>query len=129
MSYLLAAQHSVEWQQRGVVTGAVQFFRTIGGALGIGLLGALFNLLIKPKLPELHRLGVSTQALINPELRARLDHSVVQSVGEVIAGGLFWVFVSMLAFAVLTFLFSAMMSGHRDHETVTATEAMEAAVG
>ena len=40
MSYLLAAQDAVQWQQRGIVTSSMQFFRTIGGAVGIGLLGA-----------------------------------------------------------------------------------------
>ena len=43
MSYLLAAQDAVAWQQRGIITSAVQFFRTIGGAIGIGMLGMLFS--------------------------------------------------------------------------------------
>jgi hypothetical protein len=129
MSYLLAAQDAVEWQQRGLVTGAVQFFRTIGGALGIGLLGALFNVLIQPRLRELHRLGVSSQALLDPSLRDRLDQKTIASIGTLIANGLFWVFVSMLGFAVLTLIFSSMMSRRRAHHKVTATEAMEAVAG
>ena len=39
-SFILAVQHSVSWGQRGVATGAATFLRTIGGALGVGLLGA-----------------------------------------------------------------------------------------
>jgi EmrB/QacA subfamily drug resistance transporter len=129
MSYILAAQDAVEWQQRGVVTGAVQFFRTIGGALGIGVLGALFNVLIQPRLHELHRLGVSSQALLNPSLRDRLDPKTIASIGTLIANGLFWVFVSMLGFAVLTLIFSSMMSRRRADHAVTVTEAMEAVAG
>ena len=49
MPQLLSAQHGVGWQQRGIVTSATQFFRTMGGAIGIGLLGMLFNLLAAPK--------------------------------------------------------------------------------
>ena len=40
LSFILSVQHSVKWGQRGVATGAVIFLRTIGGALGVGLLGA-----------------------------------------------------------------------------------------
>ncbi len=41
---LLAAQDAVEWQQRGLVTSGITFARNFGGALGVGLLGTLFNL-------------------------------------------------------------------------------------
>ncbi len=40
LSFILAVQHAVSWGQRGVATGAVIFLRTIGGAIGVGLLGA-----------------------------------------------------------------------------------------
>ena len=39
LSFILAVQHAVTWNQRGVATGAVIFFRTIGGAIGVGILG------------------------------------------------------------------------------------------
>src|SRR3954454_19577529 len=39
LSFILAVQHAVNWNQRGVATGAVIFFRTIGGAIGVGALG------------------------------------------------------------------------------------------
>ena len=38
LSFVLAVQHAVNWGQRGVATGAVIFLRTIGGAIGVGLL-------------------------------------------------------------------------------------------
>ena len=34
---LMAAQHAVGWERRGVVTASVQFSRTIGGTLGIAI--------------------------------------------------------------------------------------------
>ena len=39
LSFILAVQHAVTWGQRGVATGAATFSRTIGGAIGVGLLG------------------------------------------------------------------------------------------
>ncbi len=38
---LIGVQASVGWEQRGVVTAATMFSRTMGGALGVGGLGAL----------------------------------------------------------------------------------------
>jgi MFS family permease len=39
-SQILAVQFNVPWQRRGVATAATMFFRVIGGALGVGFLGA-----------------------------------------------------------------------------------------
>lgn len=40
---MIAAQSSVDWSERGVVTGAVMFGRSLGSALGIAVLGAVAN--------------------------------------------------------------------------------------
>lgn len=43
---LVAAQSSVEWGERGVVTGTQMFFRSMGQALGATALGAIANAVI-----------------------------------------------------------------------------------
>ena len=43
---LVAAQSSVEWNERGVVTGTQMFFRSIGQSLGAAALGAIANTVI-----------------------------------------------------------------------------------
>lgn len=43
---LIAAQSSVGWDERGVVTGANLFFRSIGSAVGVAIFGAIANALI-----------------------------------------------------------------------------------
>ena len=40
---LIAAQSAVEWQERGVVTGANMFFRSAGSAVGVAVFGAIVN--------------------------------------------------------------------------------------
>lgn len=40
---MIAAQASVDWEQRGVVTGANVFARTAGSAVGVAIFGALSN--------------------------------------------------------------------------------------
>ena len=43
---LIAAQASVGWQERGVVTGINVFARSAGSAVGVAILGAIANHLI-----------------------------------------------------------------------------------
>jgi hypothetical protein len=40
---LIAAQSSVDWSRRGVVTGTNLFARSIGSALGVAVFGAIAN--------------------------------------------------------------------------------------
>jgi hypothetical protein len=42
---LVSAQSSVEWNERGVVTGTNLFARSIGSALGVAVFGAVANAL------------------------------------------------------------------------------------
>ena len=67
MSYLLSVQHGVAWQQRGIATSALQFFRTMAGAVGIGLLGLLFNILAAPQMQQLRAMGVNPAFWDAPE--------------------------------------------------------------
>jgi MFS family permease len=50
---IVTLQTSVQWQQRGVVTGLVQFSRTIGGAVGVGLLGGILSAVVGPRASEI----------------------------------------------------------------------------
>ena len=43
---LIAAQASVGWEERGVVTGANMFARSIGSAVGVAVFGAIANAII-----------------------------------------------------------------------------------
>ena len=40
---LVVIQGAVEWQRRAVATGLVQFSRTIGGAVGVGVMGGVLT--------------------------------------------------------------------------------------
>jgi EmrB/QacA subfamily drug resistance transporter len=46
---LIAAQSSVPWHERGVVTGTNQFARAIGSAVGVAIFGALANSFFGPE--------------------------------------------------------------------------------
>ena len=126
MAYLLAAQHAVEWQQRGIITSGIQFFRTIGGAIGTGLMGMMFNLLIRPQIDRLRAAGVDPASLLDSSGHQHLSPDVLLGVQNMISGGLFWVFIAMLAFAVFQLLASGLMVGGRTGQAVSRAEAIEA---
>jgi MFS family permease len=129
MSCLLAAQDAVGWQQRGVVTSMVQFSRTIGGAVGIGVAGALFNILIHPEMAKLEKMGVAPSMLLDTHAREGLSVEVMEEVRRMISGGLIWVFVMMAVFAVAQWVVLTRMPRKKAGHVVSGAEALEAAVG
>ena len=88
-AYTIAVQNAVPYRVLGVVTSAAQFYRSIGGTLGLAILGsvmasrfvsALSESLapaVKQALPEgrLSDLVNKPQALVNPQARADLEAS------------------------------------------------------
>jgi EmrB/QacA subfamily drug resistance transporter len=69
---IVSAQSAVPWSQRGVVTGAVQFSRTIGGAIGVGALGAMLAASALPGVDDVLD-GSRRDALPAEDLRALTD--------------------------------------------------------
>ena len=52
---LIAAQSSVDWNQRGVVTGNNMFARSLGSAVGVAIFGAIANTIFGPG--DVHSIG------------------------------------------------------------------------
>jgi MFS family permease len=129
MSYLLAAQDAVMWQQRGIVTSAIQFFRTIGGAVGIGVLGMLFNLLTAPQMRQVRALGANPGALLDPHQRAALPPETLTLASRMFGHGLTWVFACMLLCAGVQMAITLLMPAHKADHAPSRAEAMEAMAG
>jgi MFS family permease len=49
---VVAAQSSVDWQARGVVTGATMFARSVGSAVGVAVFGAVANSVVAAHLGD-----------------------------------------------------------------------------
>jgi EmrB/QacA subfamily drug resistance transporter len=64
---VLATQNAAEFQDMGVVTSAVNFFRSLGGSFGVSAFGAIFAALLESKLAELIPAGALETARVNPE--------------------------------------------------------------
>jgi MFS family permease len=128
MGTLLSAQDAVEYEQRGIVTSGVTFFRNFGGALGVGLFGALFNLLTANTLKGIIGNEFSTGDLLDSEKLKHIHEEHPQLLlraQSAISHGLLWVFGAMLAGAVAMILMSRLISPHKHHGKVHAAEMME----
>ncbi len=101
MTFLVSAQNAVEWNQRGVVTAASQFFRTISGAVGVGALGAV----VSARMAAAHASGkVSANVLLNAHARAALSSGDLLAARRALEEGLHWVFVLLAGVAVASWL-------------------------
>jgi MFS family permease len=93
--YLVAVQAAVPWERRGVATSAIQFFRTIGGAIAVAVFGAMLNHALAPVL----RLGVNVDAALQPAQRARLSPTTLHAFTAALNSGLHAVFIGFAAVA------------------------------
>lgn len=129
IAQLLAAQDAVKWQQRGIVTSGITFFRTIGGAIGIGVLGMLFNLLTGPQLRRLGATGINPAELMDPHSRPHLPADTLQFASGVIGHGLTWVFAAMLLSAVGQAIVTFLLPPGKSHHSIRPADAIEALAG
>ena len=124
MAYLLGAQDAIDWRQRGVVTSSVAFFRTVGGALGVGLLGAIFNLIVAPGLAALPP-GTTPAELLDPHALAKIPAEVLNPARAAIVHALLWVFCGMILAGLAQVLISLLITRHKAGHKPTVGEAME----
>jgi len=121
MSYLLSAQNAVQWQQRGVVTAAVGFSRTMGGAMGVGALGALFNLIVARDMDRFRAIGLKPAELLDPQTARRIDPATLAQVRQSISAGLLWVFVAMVLLSVALLAVTTFLPARKNEPIVTPT--------
>ena len=73
---LIAAQSSVGWDERGVVTGTNMFARSIGSAVGVAIFGAVANAIIGASAGGAHDPGTvqsaSTAVFVSVAIAAAL---------------------------------------------------------
>jgi hypothetical protein len=106
---LIAVQGSVEAGKLGMATSATTFFRTLGGALGVGVMGGTLNASLSARLAELAerpgvpegvaRLAREPNLLLDPLGRNALPAADMLAVREALAAALHAVFLTGLGCA------------------------------
>ena len=102
LSCILDVQNSVARDRRGTATGTVIFSRTLGGALGVGLLGASLGFALAGRLAAIR--GVDVAAALRPETHGKLLPGQLAAVQDALGRSVRDVFLIMAAMAVAGFL-------------------------
>ena len=101
LSCILNVQNAVDWNRRGVATGAIQFFRTLGGAVGVGALGATLAFEFGHRLLAAHAGEIDIVAALRPETHDHLTPDQLILVQSALGQTLRDVFGQMFLLAVL----------------------------
>ena len=109
---VLATQNAVERKDLGVATSGATFFRSLGGALGVALFGALLTHRLADTIPSRlseagvpeDRLGAGVPTLGSPEQIGALPEPVYTAVITGFADALQTTFLAAVPFAVVGFL-------------------------
>jgi MFS family permease len=96
--YLVSVQNAVPWNRRGVVTSSNQFFRTIGGAIMVAVLGAVLNARLKTLLGSDANAAVALQ----PGMHQSIDAATLTQIRDALHAGLHTVFLICLAMGVIS---------------------------
>jgi len=140
-SFILSVQNAVPWNLRGVATASTQFFRTIGGTVGIAVMGTILNLQMAARFaPILARYPAvvahlpkniaPSNVLLTPDVRQSVPVDFLNQLQTALAHSLYWVYALMFALAVLGLVTMFLFPGGRpeqysykaEAENVTQTE-------
>jgi MFS family permease len=105
-SYIVAIQAAVPWHQRGAATSSCMFMRFIGQSVGVASFGAVLNLTLRHRAPDLAGMA---DHLLDPAHRSELAPDVLQRLTDAIAAGLHNDYLLACVLAALTLLLSSML--------------------
>jgi MFS family permease len=99
-TFVVSLQTAVGWEQRGLATAVGAFFRTIGGTVGVGALGAFLVSRLRHALPTS---SVDPNWLLSPVKRAALGGELASMTGA-LAGALHGIFVILVGLSLISVL-------------------------
>jgi EmrB/QacA subfamily drug resistance transporter len=112
LTLLIASQHSVQREQLGITTSLNQFSRSIGGAIGVAILGALLS-------AGLAQYSSNPNALVNAEARAQIPPAELARLRGALERTLRNIFATSAAVVGLALLGAFTLPGGRIGETHT----------
>jgi hypothetical protein len=100
---MLVVQNSVAQRDVGVASGAATLFRTIGGSIGVSLLGTLFAQQVQSALPD-RAGGTPARAPLTPGMLESLPAPLRDAYQAAITNGIHQVFLAGAAIAVIALI-------------------------
>jgi MFS family permease len=101
--FILSVQNAVPWNLRGVATATTQFFRTMGGTVGVAIMGTILNAQMALRFAPIYAQFAAAASrlpkniapanvLLTPNLRASLPTAFLVQLQDALAQSLFWVY-------------------------------------
>lgn len=105
-AFLIAVQSTVRPREMGAATSTLQFSRSIGGALGVSVMGAVLSFRLAARLAEagLDPASISVDSLLDPLAQAANSLVLEGTLRSALAGAIQGVFVIALIAAALGLL-------------------------
>lgn len=142
-AYIISIQNAVPWNLRGVATASNQFFRTIGGTIGVAVMGTILNAQMAARFTPIfaHFANIAAHlpkgiapanVLLTPSVRATLPATLLSQLQNALSSSLFWIYLLTLILAIVGLIAMFLMPGGRadqytykpeDGEEETAEEA------
>jgi MFS family permease len=121
---VISVQNAVEWRHRGIATASTQFFRTIGGAIGVAIMGAILTSAMASRLEEIPGVpqGADADRLLTSDQRAGLAPDVLNAMQRALAGSLHEIFYVVVLAAVLAFAVILFFPRGRAHELAAGAQ-------
>jgi EmrB/QacA subfamily drug resistance transporter len=122
--FILSVQNAVPWNLRGVATATTQFFRTMGGTVGVAIMGTILNAQMVQRFAPIYRQFAEVAShlprdiapanvLLTPQLRASLPQTFLALLQGALAQSLFWVYGLMFVLAIIGLCAMFMLPGGR----------------
>ncbi|TDL82934.1 MDR family MFS transporter [Peribacillus frigoritolerans] len=71
--FTLTVQNAVDQKLLGVATASSQLFRSVGGTVGVAIMGTLLNSRMKDKMASMSQTGDTNQMAASPELAGKME--------------------------------------------------------
>ncbi|HZR42180.1 MAG TPA: MDR family MFS transporter [Ktedonobacteraceae bacterium] len=124
---VVSVQNAVPWNLRGVATASNQFFRTIGGTIGVAIMGTILNAQMAERfspiftrfadvVQRLPRDTAPSNVLLKPELHNSLPTAFLTQLQVALAQSLFWVYLLIVGLAVIGLAAALFLPGGRAEE-------------
>lgn len=103
VAFMMALQEAVSWSQRGVATSSTQLFRSLGGTIGVALLGSILQVGLSGRIAAAGLDASAVSSLMAPTGRsAALAEATEAGLRAALGGALQPVFVLTLVLAIGT---------------------------
>ena len=121
-AFVIAVQNAVPWNLRGVATASTQFVRTMGGAVGVAVMGTILNAQMAlhfvpifaryaDVLARLPKGLAPSNVLLTPDVRSTLPVDLLNQLQLALAQSLFWIYALMFVSALVGLAFMFFLPG------------------